>query len=67
MKFNKKAVNAIINNYIQHMDITKAHDSIVWEIGYYQPSNANWSYHVGFNNDGLLMVSRFGETVMFNI
>lgn len=68
MKFNKKTVNAIINNYIEHMNTATADkDRIDWEIGYYQPTNTNWCYHIGFNKNGLLMVERFGMPVMFNI
>ena len=30
-------------------------------LGYYQPSNANWSYRAGWTSDGALVVDYFGK------
>ena len=39
------------------------HVSIAQMLGYFQPTEANWSYIAGWTHDGQLVVTRFGEVM----
>lgn len=39
------------------------HVSISTTLGYYQPSNANWCYIVGWTSEGDLVCTRFGKVM----
>ena len=61
MKLTKKQIELIRSHTPE--DLKGKQDRIKESIGYYQPREANWSYFAGWNYDGILIVTRFGEVM----
>ena len=61
MKLTKKQIDAIRRK--TPASLKGKQDRIYTELGYYRPSNANWSYIAGWNRDGQLIVIRCGEVM----
>lgn len=61
MKLTKKRIDSIREHTPDSMKGKQDH--IRDTLGYYQPSGANWSYCAGWNYDGVLIVTRFGEVM----
>ena len=61
MKLTKKQIEIIREQTKKELKGT--HQSICTTLGWYTPSQANWSYIVGWTYDGDLVVTRFGEVM----
>ena len=61
MKLTKKQIDAIREH--TPAELKGKQDHIRESLGYYMPSGANWSYCAGWNYDGILIVTRFGEVM----
>lgn len=61
MKLTKKQIEIIRAHTPE--DLKGKQDRIMESLGYYQPIDANWSYCAGWNYDGILIVTRFGEVM----
>lgn len=61
MKLTKKQIEIVKEMTRQELKGTQR--GIVRDLGYYMPSNANWSYHVGWDYEGNLICTRFGEVM----
>ena len=59
MKLTRKQIVAIIQHTPADLKHTQA--TIAAPLGYFTPSNANWSYRAGWTREGVLVVTRFGE------
>ena len=58
-KLTKKQIRAIVTHTPAELRNQPAR--LVDTLGYYQPSNANWSYRAGWTSDGALVVDYFGK------
>lgn len=58
MKLTKKQIEIIIEQ--TRKDIKGKSASLYKTLGYYMPSNANWSYQAGWTYEGDLVVTQFG-------
>ena len=61
MKLTKRQIDTIIENTPE--ELKGYHTSFESDLGYFMPSNANWSYHAGYvkHRDSLaLVVKVFG-------
>lgn len=61
MKLSKKQIEAIIKNTKKELKGTQR--SIETELGTYQKKYTNWSYHAGWDLEGNLIVTVFGEVI----
>lgn len=61
MKLTKKQIDAIRAHTPEEMKGKQTH--ISESLGYYMPTNANWSYQAGWTFEGVLVVLRFGEVM----
>lgn len=64
MKLTKKQIELIVRNTPEDLRMESIGSSAGNELGYYQPSGANWAYHAVFierNGYPLLVVTRFGH------
>jgi hypothetical protein len=61
MKLTRKQIEIIREQTKKELKGT--HQSICTTLGWYTPSQANWSYLAGWTYDGNLVVTRFGEVV----
>lgn len=59
MKLTRKQIIEIMNHTPANLKHT--HATIVDLLGYFTPSNANWSYRAGWTREGVLVVTCFGE------
>ena len=61
MKLTKKQIEIIRENTKKELKGTQK--SICRTLGYFQPTNANWSWVAGWTYEGDLVVTRFGEVM----
>ena len=61
MKLTKKQIEIIREQTKKELKGT--HQSICTTLGWYTPSQANWSYFAGWTYNGDLVVTRFGEVM----
>lgn len=61
MKLTKKQIEIIREQTKKELKGT--HQSISVTLGWYTPSQANWSYLAGWTYNGDLVVTRFGEVM----
>ena len=61
MKLTKKQIELIRERTKKELKGT--HQSICTTLGFYTPTQANWSYVAGWTYDGDLVVTRFGEVI----
>ena len=67
MKLTKKQIERIRQNTpaeLVGMQRTNICAQYLGELGYYQPTNANWAYiaeYIKYNGQPLLIVTQFGE------
>jgi len=61
-KLTKKQIRQIIDHTPAELKGTSPGSSIIREpLGYYSPTDANWSYVAGWMKDGTLVVVRYGQ------
>lgn len=67
MKLTKKQIEIIRKNTpneLKGMQRASIKAEYLGELGYYQPTNANWAYiaeYIRYNRQPLLIVTQFGE------
>ena len=61
MKLTRKQIEIIREQTKKELKGT--HQSIYTTLGWYTPSQANWSYLAGWTYNGDLVVTRFGEVM----
>lgn len=61
MKLTRKQIDLIIKH--TKKGLKGKYVSISTTLGWYTPSNANWSYFAGWDYSGNLIVTRFGQVM----
>ena len=61
MKLTRKQTEIV--RQMTRYDLAGKQVSIHTTLGYYQPSQANWCYIVGWTAEGDLVCTRFGEVM----
>ena len=61
MKLTKKQIDVIIKN--TPVNLKGTFPVVKDSLGYFQPNDANWSYHAVYTENGFLVVTVFGQVV----
>ena len=66
MKLTRKQINIIVFNTPAELHGKPATGATGQELGYYQPTGANWAYHaqyINYNGAPVLVATQFGHIV----